>query len=238
MVTAATTGEYGSRVSQFPLPFDARASLGGDDFLVSPCNAAAVAWIDRWPDWPGPALAIAGARASGKTHLAAVFAARCRARTVDIVQLREDAVGDLAAAGVAIVIDDADAVAGNDVAERALFHLFNALAGTKVRLLLTGNAPPARWGVGLRDLASRLAALPVAEIGVPDDTLMAALLVKLFADRQVQVGADVVAYMVTRMERSFIAARALVAAIDARALAERRAITVPLARETLDALRS
>lgn len=223
-------------MSQFPLPFDARASLGGEDFLVGACNAEAVAWIDRWPDWPGPALAIAGARAAGKTHLAAVFAARTGAQRVAVADLREDVVGDLAALDVPLVIDDADAVAGDDAAQRALFHLLNAVAGGKGRLLLTGALPPARWRVGLRDLASRLAALPVAEIGAPDDALIGALVVKLFADRQLQVGAEVVSYMVARMERSFDAARALVAAIDARAMSERRAVTVPLVRETLDDL--
>lgn len=221
-------------MSQFPLPFDARPSLGGEDFLVSPCNAAAVAWIDRWPDWPGPALALAGARASGKTHLAAVFAARTGARAIDIAAVRETVPGELAHAGVPLVLDDAEGVAGDALAEQGLFHLLNALAGTTGRLLLTGVEPPARWPVRLRDLASRLAALPVAEIGAPDDALMAALVVKLFADRQLQVGADVVAFMVARMERSFAAARTLVAAVDARALAGRRAITVPLVRETME----
>jgi chromosomal replication initiation ATPase DnaA len=99
---------------------------------------------------------------------------------------------------------------------------------------MTGLVPPARWKVALPDLASRLGALPVAEIGPPDDDLMAALLVKLFADRQLSVGAEVVTFMVARMERSFAAARALVAAIDARALGARRAVTVPLVRDVMD----
>jgi len=223
-----------SRTGQFPLPFDARPSLGGEDYLVSSCNGAAVAWIDRWPDWPGPSLAIAGERASGKTHLASVFAARCGARWLSVAELVATPASDLAAPGTPLVVDGADAVAGNADAEQGLFHLLNALVGTKGRLLLTGALPPARWPVRLRDLASRLAAIPVAEIGAPDDALMGALLVKLFADRQLQVGADTVAYMVSRMERSFDAARSLVAAIDARAMAERRSITIPLVRAAMD----
>jgi chromosomal replication initiation ATPase DnaA len=223
-----------SRTGQFPLPFDARPSLGGEDYLVSSCNSAAVAWIDRWPDWPGPSLAIAGARASGKTHLASVFAARCEARPLSVIELCATPASELAAPATPLVFDDAEAVAGRDDAEQALFHLLNALVGMKGRLLLTAALPPARWPVRLRDLASRLAAIPVAEIGAPDDALMGALLVKLYADRQLQVAADVVAYMVSRMERSFDAARSLVAAIDARAMAERRSITIPLVRAVMD----
>ena len=222
------------RASQFPLPFDHRPSLGGDDFLVSPCNAAAVAWIDRWPEWPGPALALAGAGASGKTHLASVFAARTGGRLIDMAQLTATPPAELADASMPLILDDADKVAGDAAGEQALFHLLNYLVGQKGRLLLTGAVPPARWKVALPDLASRLGALPVAEIGPPDDGLMGALLVKLFADRQLQVGADVIAFMVARMERSFAAARALVGAIDAHALESRRAITVPLVRAVMD----
>jgi DnaA regulatory inactivator Hda len=222
-----------ARTSQFALPFDHRPSLSGADFLVSPCNSGAVAWIDRWPDWPGPVLALAGPQASGKTHLASVFAARTGAAVVDTGELEAARPAELASSSSPLIIDDAQNLAGNAAGERALFHLINYLAGQKGRLLLCGAAPPARWKVHLPDLASRLNALPVAEIGPPDDELMAALVVKLFADRQLQVGTDVVSFMVTRMERSFAAARALVAAVDARALESRRAVTVPLVREVM-----
>jgi chromosomal replication initiation ATPase DnaA len=222
-----------ARGGQFALPFGHRPSLGGADFLVSPCNSGAVAWIDRWPDWPGPVLALVGPAASGKTHLASVFAARTGAMWVDLGQLASAAPAELAASASPLIIDDAHGVAGNVAGERALFHLVNYLAGKTGRLLLGGILPPARWNVHLPDLASRLNALPVAEIGLPDEDLMAALVVKLFADRQLQVGMDVVLFMVARMERSFESASALVAAIDARSLESRRAVTVPLVSEVM-----
>src|SRR3546814_11282244 len=94
-------------------------------------------------------------------------------------------------------------------------------------LLLTGRTPPARWKIGLPDLASRLRAAPTVAVDGPDDALLSAVLVKLFADRQLRVGTDVVAFVVPRMERSFAAARRLVAALDAASLASRRPVTVP-----------
>jgi chromosomal replication initiation ATPase DnaA len=221
---------------QFPLPFDHRPSLDGEDFLVGPCNAEAVAWIDRWPDWPGPALALAGAPASGKTHLASVFAQESGGRFITAADVAGVPPADLTGAGVPLILDDAEAVAGDAAAEQGLFHLLNHLAGRPGTLLLVAAEAPARWGVRLADLGSRLNALPVATIGAPDDALMAALLVKLFADRQLQVGADVVNYLAARMERSFAAAQTLVGALDERALAERRGITVALARTVLEAL--
>lgn len=221
--------------SQFPLPFDHRPSLGGEDFLVSPCNAEAVAWIDRWPDWPGPALVITGEAGAGKSHLASVFAERTGARGVTVGDIAAQPPADLMRGAETLICDDADAVASDREAEQGLFHLLNHLAGKRGALLLTSGRPPARWDVGLRDLASRLNALPVAPIGAPDDALMSALLVKLFADRQVRVGGDVISYLVPRMERSFAAACRVVAAVDTRALASRRAVTVALVRAVLEA---
>lgn len=217
---------------QIPLPLPHRPSLGGDDFLVAPCNGEAVKWIDLWPDWPGPALALAGPVGSGKTHLASVWAAATGARFIDRASLLRP--GDILDGTITTaIIDDAHTLIGDGACEDALFHLLNAVHGSKGRLLLTGLLPPARWPVALADLRSRLSAVPVAEIGLPDDRLMAALLVKLFADRQILVGAEVIGFLTTRMERSFEAAQALVADIDRHALAANRAVTIPLVREVL-----
>ncbi len=199
-----------TRSGQLALDLGHRPALEREDFLVSPCNENAVAWIDRWPDWPGPALVIHGPAGCGKTHLARVWRQRSGATK-------------------GAVIENADRP-GDDV---ALFHLYNQHAEQGGHLLLTANTPPARWSGRLPDLVSRLAAAPTVAIGPPDDTLIAQVLVKLFADRQLEVGAEVVSYLVTHMERSFAAARHLVGAADAAALAAKRPITVPLVRDVL-----
>ena len=202
-----------TRSEQLALDLGHRPALGREDFLVAPCNENAVAWIDCWPDWPGPALVIHGPAGCGKTHLARVWRQRSGAA--------ENA-----------VIENADRPA-DDV---ALFHLYNRHAEEGGHLLLTARTPPARWPERLPDLISRLAASPTVAIGAPDDTLIAQVVVKLFADRQLEAGAEVVSYLVTHMERSFAAARRLVAAADAAALAAKRPITVPLVRDVLTAL--
>jgi chromosomal replication initiation ATPase DnaA len=181
---------------------------------------------------------IAGARAAGKTHLASVFAARSGGQAIAPKDLIETPAAELATIG-ALILDDAEGVVGDAGAEQGLFHLLNHLAaspleGGRGRLLMTAIQPPARWGVGLRDLASRLNTAPVATIGALDDALISALLVKLFADRQVRLGAEVIPYLVARMDRSFEAARALVAALDVRALAEGRAVSIALARSVME----
>lgn len=213
---------------QIPLDFGHEPAFAEDDFLVTDGNAQAHGWIMRWPDWPGFALALAGPPASGKSHLAHMFAQRSGGVVVAAPALTVDGVPALAEQG-AVAIEDAD----QGVDETALFHLHNLLRETKGSLLLTGRDAPARWTIALPDLRSRLSALPLAVIGAPDDALLQALLLKLFADRQLRVTPEILAYLLPRMERSFHAARALVERIDSAALALKRPITVPFLRDLL-----
>lgn len=218
--------------AQLVLDFGHRSALGREDFLVAPSNAEAVAWLDRWPAWPAPALAIYGPEGCGKSHLVQVWRARSCALEFPRADLESWALGERLGVARAAFIDDAD----RGVDEAALLHLYNMLAERGGHLLVTGREGPARWALQLADLRSRLIAAPAVAVAAPDEALMAALLVKLFADRQLRVNADLVAYVVTRMDRSFEAARRLVAALDQTALAARRRITVPLARAVLEDL--
>lgn len=217
---------------QIPFDLGHRTALGRDDFLIAPCNREAVGWIDRWPDWRAPALILQGPAASGKTHLGAVWKITARAVWVDAADLARGEASELACEGN-IMIDHFDPWIGDRAAETALFHLYNAMKDRGTTLLLTMRTAPGQIAFSLPDLSSRLRAAPVAGIQAPDDTLLAALLVKLFADRQLQIGTDVIAYVLPRMERSFAAARDIVDRADRLALAEKKAITVPLMRQVL-----
>jgi len=215
-------------MAQLPFEFGHRPAFGGADFLVAPSNQEAVAWLDRWPHWPGPALALVGPAGSGKTHLAHVFQARAGALLLAPASLDGASLPDLLGHARAAVLDDAEGAP-----EEPFLHLYNMLAERRGHLLVLARHAPARWAIALADLRSRLLAAPVASIAAPDDALLAALLVKLFADRQVTVSDEVVAYLVARIERSFAAAQAAVTALDRAALAGHRRITVPLVRTVL-----
>jgi chromosomal replication initiation ATPase DnaA len=220
-----------SPVKQLPLDLGHRPALDRDAFLVTDSNQAAVAWIDRWPAWPMPALVLEGPRHAGKSHLANVWRARADAGVIEGRLVDAAVVPRLLEIGQPIVVEEADLAA-----EEPLLHLYNGFAERRLTLLLTADRPPARWGTKLPDLGSRLKALPVVTIAAPDDRLMHAVLIKLFADRQLVVADDVVDFLTARMERSFEAASRLVAAIDAASLAARRPVTVPLARDVLRAV--
>lgn len=220
---------------QLTLDLGQRPALGREDFLVAPSNELAVAWIDRWPDWPGPALALYGPPGCGKSHLARVWRAASDAVGIDAAALATQEPPDLLGAAVNCALEGAEAVIGQAEAERALLHLYNMVKERDGFLLLTGRAAPARWPVALKDLRSRLTAASAVELSPPDEALIERVLIKLFADRQVRVSSDVVRYLLPRMERSFDSARELVAAIDQAAMGQHRPVTVSLAGAVLRA---
>lgn len=217
---------------QLILDFPHRPSLDGEDFLIADNNQEAAAWIDRWPDWPAPALCLYGPPGCGKSHLVHVFLARTSGRLLTAAELAGASPADLLQDHPAIAIDDADRML-ETVAAPALLHLYNVTREAGRHLLLTGRRPPAQWPVALADLASRLRAAPAVRIDPPDDALLRWVLAKLFVDRQLKVGDEVLAYLLARIERSFAALEPLVAAIDAAALSSRRAVTIPLVGEVL-----
>ena len=214
---------------QLVLELPLRTALGRDDFLVTPSNAAAVAMIDRYPDWPHHGVVLLGGAGSGKSHLLEVWRQASGARLVTASQLGREPPDRLLAQG-ALAIDQAP---GGMLDERALFHLLNLARQTGGHVLIASEADPAHWGVQLPDLASRLRALAVAKLDQPDDALLRGVLVKQFADRQIAVEEPVISYLMLRMPRSLDAVRALVVELDAQALAEKSAVTRSLAARVL-----
>jgi chromosomal replication initiation ATPase DnaA len=222
-----------SAYSQIPFDLGHRTAMGREDFLVSPGNEDAVAWIDLWPEWPAPALVLYGPVASGKSHLAAVWGERANAACVRPDALDDGSIRDIAASARHVILEDADNLIGKVEGEKGLFHLYNLFKEERRSILITLSEPPVRRAFALPDLASRLRAAPTVAIREPDEILLGAILVKLFNDRQLRVGEDVVRYILTHMERSFEEARRVVEAADARAMAEKRAVTVPLLKDII-----
>ncbi|HRQ61176.1 MAG TPA: DnaA/Hda family protein [Alphaproteobacteria bacterium] len=218
---------------QIALDLGGRSAHAREDFLIGRCNSDAVRWIDRWPEWPAPALIITGPAASGKTHLAAVWKDRSQSETIRPELLLSSSAEELAATGKNLVIDGIDLWLGERKAEETLFHLYNIFKEEGRSFLLTMRMTPTQADFVIPDLASRLRAAPLAAIHPPDDMLLASVLIKLFSDRQLPVGNEVISYILPRMERSFSAARDIARVADQTALAARQRISVPLMRKVL-----
>lgn len=214
---------------QLALALPHAESLTRDNFLEGPANEAALALIERWPDWPNRIMWLCGEEGSGKSHLASIWAERSGARVISAHALTAASVPNALATG-ALVVEDLKA---DGFDERALFHLMNLVREDAAFALITARVPPSAFEVELRDLRSRLRAVPVVSLAPPDDLLFRALIVKFCADRQLAVDESLVGYLASRIERSYAAARRTVEMLDGEALRLGRPVTRALAAELL-----
>jgi chromosomal replication initiation ATPase DnaA len=218
-------GRVQPRQLAFALPH--AESFTRDDFLEGPANAAGLALVDSWPDWPNRTMLLVGPEGSGKSHLAAIWAEQAGARSISAHALTAATVPGALATG-ALVVED---LKSPDVDERALFHLLNLAREDQAFVLITARAPPSALPFELRDLRSRLRAVPTVLLLPPDDHLFRALIVKFCADRQLAVDEAVVGYLTTRIERSYAAARQAMELLDTEALRLGRPVTRALAAD-------
>jgi chromosomal replication initiation ATPase DnaA len=224
-----------TRKRQLAFDLGYRPDFAAAEFLLSDCNRTAWTAIETWQRWPNRRLALTGPEGCGKTHLAAIWGCRTGALRLHAAELTEGRLHRLMDARASI-IENVDRIAVlpqpvRQQIETLLLHLFNMTAADGIPLLLTGRRAPGHWRIEKPDLASRVAAMPHVAILPPDDATLSQVLLKLFRDRQQDVGQDVVEFLLRRMERSFAAAREVVAGVDPPAVAERRRITRPLAIE-------
>jgi len=220
-------GSVQPRQLAFTLPH--AESLTRDNFLEGPANAAGLTLVDSWPDWPSRIMLLVGPEGSGKSHLAAIWAEQAGARSTTAHALTATAVPGALATG-ALVLED---LKSPDFDERALFHLMNLAREDEAFVLITARTPPSALQIELRDLRSRLRAVPVVSLSAPDDALFRALIVKFCADRQLSVDESVVSYLVSRIERSYAAVRQAVELLDGEALRLGRPVTRALAADLL-----
>ena len=220
-------GRVQPRQLAFALPH--AESLTRDNFQEGPANAAALALIDSWPEWPSRTMLLVGPKGSGKSHLATIWAEQAGARSITAHALTAANVPAALATG-ALVVEDLNEATFD---ERALFHLLNLAREDQAHVLITARVAPTALEIELRDLRSRLRALPVVTIQPPDDQLFRALIIKFCADRQLPVDEALVSYLAARIERSFVAARQAVEFLDSEALRLGRPVTRALAAEVL-----
>ncbi len=220
-----------SQPRQLPLDLAHAAGQSRDDLVAGPSNARAIALVDSWPAWPSNVVVLLGPSGSGKSHLAAIWSGESGAASLDAASLGADAIE--AASRGPVLIDDVDR---RPIDETGLFHLINAVRASGHHLLMTSRRFPLAWGVRLPDLESRLKAASTVEIDEPDDALLAAVMIKLFADRQVEVEPHVVQYVVRRIERSLSTAIETVERLDRAALEQKTRISRALAAAVIEAM--
>jgi len=216
--------------AQFVLDLPHFQSWDEADFFITAGNERALRLVTQWPDWQSPAVIVSGPPQSGKTYLAKIWQNRSKASFVEASRL---AAHVWTSPFTPLIVED---IGTAPFDETALFHHLNLAREHGSSILLTSQPPPGQWNLKLPDLRSRIRSYPAAEIQQPDEEHLAALLVKLFTDRQIEVAPDVISYLIARMERSMAAAQRLTADIDKLALSQHRRITRAFAAKVFQEL--
>jgi chromosomal replication initiation ATPase DnaA len=193
-------------MSQFALPFEWPPDPRDDEFLVTPSNERAVHLLEHRAAWPVMAALLVGPRKSGRSLLARIFAAKSGGAIIDDAELQPEA---------------------------AIFHAWNRAQADRRPLIVVADAPPPQWNVKLPDLRSRLAASPIAALESPDEALMRSLFERQFLKRGLDARADLIDWLISRIERSHVALLRVVDLLDQEVLERRKRLSIPLARATL-----
>lgn len=208
-------------ISQLAFDLTPKPRFGVEDFLVSPSNEKAYAYIEQWPDWNDSVLCLMGPEGSGKSHLAHIWADIAHAWIVEASDLTDERIVHLVSNG-ALVVENVHMPSRH---EAALFHLLNMAREKRCSVLLTGEHPPQHWNIQIPDLLSRLRLAPSVALEAPDDALLKSVLVKLFLDRQLVVDTGVIDYLILRIERSFKAAIDCIKRLDEEALKRKKRLS-------------
>lgn len=223
------SGDRSPEGTQLTLGFPHEPTASREDFVAGRANAEALAVIEEMPEWPLRGVLLLGPEGSGKSHLVSIWSGFPGVAVIAARDLAPDDADRLTAGGATAVED----LHLGPLDETALFHLLNLAIERDAKVLITSRDPVAALGLALPDLVSRLRAMRLVTLGAPDDNLLRRVLVKLFADRQIQVDPAVVTFIATRIERSFASANRVVAALDQAALAGGQGVTRRLAAEVL-----
>lgn len=225
---------------QIPLQLEPRRPDRFEDFVVGP-NAVALGAVQHLLEEPGGILFLSGPAGSGKSHLlnALCHAARNAGLAAFYVALRrlpEDAAAGLENLQVLdlVCVDDLDYVAGNPVWEQALFRCFNDVRDNGGRLLVSSSQPLSTLPIRLPDLASRLAWGIRQKLQLPDDAGKLEVLQQRARTLRIEVPLDVQNYLLRYGRRDMASLLTTLERLKDAAFADKRKITVPLAREVLD----
>ena len=223
-------------IVQYPLAFAADDSPSFDNFVPGPNRPAVDAVREAAAGRGDRYLYLAGSAGTGKTHL--LVAAARAAEGFYLDPGGEPGIGPAVTESLEtarlVCLDGVGAAAGRRDWEQALFRLFNALESAGTPLIVADRAPPGRLGLGLADLASRLASGPVLGLAALGESELGEVLVSRARARGIELPPQVAAYLVARERRDVPHLLALLDRLDRHSLAARRPVTIPFVRSVLD----
>lgn len=224
---------------QIPLQLEPRRPDRFEDFVVGP-NAIALGAVQHLLDEPGGVLFLSGPEGSGKSHLLNALCHKARSSGLAAFYIALKRLPDEAAAGLEglqsldlVCVDDLDHVAGNAAWEKALFRCFNEVRDAGGRLLVSSSQPLSTLPIRLPDLTSRLSWGVRQKLLPPDDAGKLEVLQQRARTLRIEVPLDVQNYLLRYGRRDMASLLTALERLKDAAFADKRKITVPLAREVL-----
>ena len=219
---------------QLVLGLALKEALQKEDFFISSSNLDAVTLLDNTDQWGSGALLLVGPKGSGKTHLSLVWCKENKAKYLRLESVLQEMEKGLI--HDTVCVEDIDIIADTEKQkktkiEEGIFHLINSVGSRGGKLLISSSKMPNALSVGLKDLESRLQSFSKTYIKEPDDSLVMALLLKYFNDRQIFIKHSNLTYIATRINRTYSSIYKFVNDVDHKALV----LNTKLTRTLIDA---
>ncbi len=214
-------------MEQLCLDFPIKTRYFTEDFFISRANERALEILQLWPNWGegtySNIVLLYGEHGSGKTHLAYIWQNIAEGK-----RLNQNDLYDLYFDSKSLILENIE-----NVNQEILLHLINIVQEKQQYLLLTSSIAPANIKLTLPDLRSRILALPSIAISSPDADLLKAVLLKHLSDRNLQINAVAIDYIIPRIDRSFTKLISLVNKLESFSKISKKPITIPLIKEAL-----
>ncbi|MDC3075853.1 DnaA/Hda family protein [Paracoccaceae bacterium] len=215
---------------QLVLGLTFKEALQKEDFFISSSNLEAVSLLDNTDQWGSGVLLLVGPKGSGKTHLSLVWCKENKAKYLKLESVLQEM--ERGFNHQTVCVEDIDIIADAErqkksKIEEGIFHLINSVGSRGGKLLISSSKMSNALCIGLKDLESRLQSFSKTNIKEPDDSLVMALLLKYFYDRQIHIKHSNLTYIATRINRTYSSIYNFVNYVDHKSLVLNAKLTRP-----------
>ena len=216
-------------LNQQLLNFDLEPNYAHDDFFVSKSNYFAYNLILNWPKWEKNIINLNGDKFCGKTHLTKIFIKKFKAFKIDAKNLSDEKIKEFKI-HQNFVLENFDQ---NSVNEKLIYSLINIVEQDNKYLIINSRKSLNKYSFKLNDLNSRLKNCLNAKIELPDDSLMFAIILKNFSDRQIFTDKKIINYVIKNIDRSYSKICEFIYKVDQVSLQKQKPVTIKTIKEAL-----
>ena len=216
-------------MSQLIFKFPFKTNYYEEDFYVSTNNFSAYKLIESWPQWSSRYVNIFGPSGCGKTHLANIFKKKINSFFIKASELNNSSL-PLIKLKECLIIDDYK----NNIDEKLFYSVLNQSHQSNQYVIVNSLKPIKLLKIELNDLKSRFDNFIDIGIDLPTDDLIRVILTKNFSDKQVNIEAKLLEYVLKNIDRSYEDIYDLIDKVDALSLSTGKSININLIKKVLN----